>query len=109
MRIVVLHHTESLKMNLKEAQKKLKELTRPKADSSNLSVCDFRSDRAVRIEHEDGSIIFFTHAFALSHEEWYFVFTEHNGYHLYHKEDVILYEYREVKTQSTANFEAERK
>jgi hypothetical protein len=98
-------------MNLKEARKKLKELAgrSPVAGGpSNLSAYNFRPDRIVRVVHGDGSVMFFSHAFALTCEDWYFVLTEHNGYHLYNKEDCEVTGYRAAKIQSVENFEANR-
>lgn len=46
--------------------------------------------KVVAIKHCDGSYLEFHSAHCHRHEskEFYFVFTEHHGYHIYHKDDI---------------------
>jgi len=98
-------------MNLKEAREKLEEFAgrSPVAGGpSNLTAYNFLADRMVKVIHQDGSAMFFSYAFALSYENWYFVLTEHNGYHLYNKDDCEVIGYRGASIQSVEDYEANR-
>lgn len=54
-----------------------------------LTAYDFSGMKMVEIRHEDGSIMYFYSAFAHMVEPNYIVvFTEHNGTHLFHIEDL---------------------
>lgn len=40
----------------------------------------------------DGAHFTYPDAFAAKHDDWYFVFTEHYGFHLFHEEDARVVE-----------------
>lgn len=44
----------------------------------------------VVVAHRDRSLFTYVRAFVHRHEEFYFVFTEHHGPHVYHHEDVKI-------------------
>ena len=70
---------------LREAHKWAKEY------DSNLRADDPRFRKMVRIVMEDGSSFFFDSAFALERSDdtdFYYVFTEHYGFHVYAKDEV---------------------
>lgn len=46
--------------------------------------------KVVTIHHQDGSKLVFRHAFTVTATEHQAVFTEHHGYHVFHREDVVL-------------------
>jgi hypothetical protein len=60
-------------------------------NSHKLLATDFDAHKYVLVEHEDGSRLFFRSAFMIQHEGWLYVFTEHNGYHYFHPEDLSYY------------------
>src|SRR5574337_1797073 len=51
---------------------------------------------AVNISHDDGTSMFLTNALMLRKDEWIFVFTEHNGQHFFHNEDVVVSVYKRL-------------
>jgi len=57
-----------------------------------LLATDPRFRRAVTIQHEDGSILYFNHAFLARIDDWVACFTEHHGVHVYHSDDLYSYE-----------------
>ena len=60
---------------------------------------DFK--HSVLIKHGDGSVLFFNYAFLEEKEGWIFVFTEHHGPHIYHKEDLDgIKQYKHFKKAS---------
>lgn len=50
-------------------------------------------NRLVLVRHEDGSVFFFDNAYSLLYhgvgEDWFIVFTEHHGIHIFGKSDVV--------------------
>lgn len=77
---------------------------------ANLTAYDFHGDRVVTISHEDGTRLVFHCAFLQvyfhpDHQdrcehpgEWILVFTEHHGFHVYHRDDLSSYsEYKRVR------------
>jgi hypothetical protein len=60
-----------------------------------LLATDPRFCGAVRISHEDGSVLFYEYAFTrIFHDgetTWVCVFTEHHGFHIYDLEDLNGY------------------
>lgn len=73
-------------ITLKEVKKKAE------LYDSSLLATDNRFRRAVTIQHQDGSILYFNHAFLMRIEDWVACFTEHHGVHIYHSEDLYSYE-----------------
>ena len=65
-----------------EAKQKALELDK------QLRADDSRFSGSVLLAHQDGSIMFWEYAFCERHDEWWFVFTEHHGNHVYHHEDL---------------------
>ena len=47
----------------------------------------------VFLQHHDGSSLFYTFAFVVRWHDWYLIFTEHHGRHVYHVDDVRHLEY----------------
>jgi len=64
-----------------------------------LTAYDFESNRRVAFRHQDDSYIDFTHAFYLEEDNWYFIYTEHHGFYVYHKEDIKLIRTYVTKTK----------
>jgi len=58
---------------------------------------DKRFNRYVHIVHQDGSTMFFTYAFLVSVNHWLVAFTEHTGFHLFHKDDLEFYSQFETR------------
>lgn len=56
----------------------------------------FDITHAVEVVHEDGSRLLFQSAFAIHEDEYFFVFTEHQGSHFYHQDDATIYTYTRV-------------
>lgn len=54
--------------------------------AAGLQAGDFT--REVTVRHHDGSVLVFEHAFTVTAGDHHAVFTEHNGYHVFHREDV---------------------
>ncbi len=52
---------------------------------SKLHCADFKY--VVKVKHGDGSKFDLKYAFAVKYENWYFVFTEHTGYLMFHEEE----------------------
>jgi hypothetical protein len=67
-------------MNYKEAKEFADEYDK------TITISDLKD--FVYIVHGDFTTALFTNAFAINYNEWYFIFSEHNGYHIYHKEDL---------------------
>ncbi len=42
----------------------------------------------VLVLHEEGTTLFFRHAFYIKYYDWVLVFTEHHGYHVHHESDL---------------------
>lgn len=53
---------------------------------------DPRMRRSARITHEDGSNLYFRHAYMLRHGNWLLVFSEHQGSHHFNINDLSSYE-----------------
>ena len=51
----------------------------------------FQQNECVIIQHNDGSSFIFRCAFMIKRDEYIIVFTEHNGYHIFHKDDLSFY------------------
>lgn len=47
--------------------------------------------KTVHVSHHDGSTLAFHWAFAVASGDYVAVFTEHHGYHLFHREDIKSY------------------
>jgi hypothetical protein len=61
---------------------------RVQLNSKKLTVQDFNSNKGVYIQHQDGSSFIFRYAFYETVDEYLFVYSEHNGYHIFHIEDL---------------------
>lgn len=57
----------------------------------SLRADDPRFHRSVLIVHQDGSSMFFRHAFMVRHRNWLLVFTEHQGSHVFAINDLERY------------------
>lgn len=82
-----------------------------------LLATDKRFRKAVQIIHEEGTTLFFENAFLMKktvkydkgETVWIIIFTEHHGFHIYHKDDLYSYfeyerrfqEPKELKTRCT--------
>jgi len=64
--------------------------------NGKLLATDPRFSRAVKIIHEEGTVLFFDYAFVERHEDWVFIFAEHHGHHVYHESDVQYYQYERI-------------
>lgn len=62
---------------------------------SKLTARDRRFGCCVQVVHEEGTVLFFNCAFALKEGVWYYIFTEHHGFHVYHEEDVLVRQFGE--------------
>lgn len=56
---------------------------------------DTRFNHSVKVIHEDGSVFCINHAFFVVKKPYLICFTEHNGYHFWHRDDLLWYEERE--------------
>jgi hypothetical protein len=54
-----------------------------------LTAYDF-DDTCVLVEHKDGSRLLFAWAFYRDEGDYYYVFTEHQGYHVFCKDEVEI-------------------
>ena len=79
-------------MNYKEIQKKAAEI------DATLGVDnDGYFHRVIHVVHRDGSSMILVHAHVQKHEMWYMVFSEHNGWHVFHEDDIeFLNQYEHV-------------
>ena len=70
----------------KEARKKAKDIAK------RLRATDPRLDGSVSVSHDDGSFFLFRNAFAqrIADSDWFMVFTEHHGFHIFHESDAEL-------------------
>jgi hypothetical protein len=57
-----------------------------------LTAYDF-GNGVVLVEHDDGSRFFLTHAILFKEDNWWIVFTEHHGIHIFHDEDCTVRTY----------------
>lgn len=79
----------------KEAKEKAKQY------DSSLRAGDPRFNRSVKVVSEDCKIVcHYDNAFALKDECWYYVFTEHNGYQVFHEEDHHIFQYQRLAIDS---------
>lgn len=65
---------------------------------------DPRFQRAVKVIHEDGSILTLENAFVEEYKNYYIVFSEHNDLHIFDKDDVYAvkqYEWCEIEEMET--------
>lgn len=51
---------------------------------------------AVHIIEESGSVLFLESAIAELVEDWWFIYSEHNGNFVFHAEDASVYTYKRV-------------
>ena len=73
-----------------EAYKKAEEIDKTiRADDPRLS-------GAVKIIHEEGSLLFLDGAFSEECGDWYFIFSEHHGFFVYNKDDVNIFNYKRI-------------
>lgn len=56
-----------------------------------LTAADFKWQHRVYIEHEDGTILDFNYALLRQENDWFYIFTEHHGSFVFHKDDVAYY------------------
>jgi hypothetical protein len=56
-----------------------------------LDAYDFQN-RYVKVEHDDGSRFLFNYAFVRKDGHYLMVFTEHQGYHVFHEDEVTIEE-----------------
>jgi len=59
---------------------------------------DQRFNHSVKVIHEDGSVFCINHAFFVVKKPYLVCFTEHNGCHFWHKDDLLWYEERKSCT-----------
>lgn len=57
---------------------------------------DERFRNSVKINHEEGTMLFFDGAFSEKYDDYYFVFTEHHGFYVYHEDDVSIRNYKRI-------------
>jgi len=72
-------------------------LDRAKIFDKGLTAYDFTWGNHVLVVHDDGTRLDFNFAFYMKENDWYYIFTEHHGCHVYHEEDVVTvhsYEYQ---------------
>jgi hypothetical protein len=60
---------------------------RATAIDKNLRADDQRLSRTVLVVHEEGTVLLFRYAFVAKDDNWYYIFTEHHGTHVYHQSD----------------------
>lgn len=53
-------------------------------------------DYTVKVVHQDGTLLVYESAFAREWFGYYLIFTEHNGYHWFHKDEVTVNQYTET-------------
>ena len=87
-----------------QAEQKMKELVGSGPRDTKLTTHDFHG-QTVKVKHDDGTFMFFESAFALRWKDWYFVFTEHNGYHLFNKEECQVIQYQSKNIEHAEEFE----
>lgn len=51
-----------------------------------------------KVNHWDGTTLLFTHTIIEDTEQFLYVWTEHNGFHVWNKEDIIDFEHKQWKT-----------
>lgn len=69
----------------------------------DLRADDPRFRRSVYLLHEEGTTFLWRYAFALLFEEWYVIFTEHHGTHVYHESDLAgLLQFEDVAIEAGA-------
>lgn len=56
----------------------------------SLKATDKRLQGYVHLVHQDGSTFYWASAFLLTTGDFWVIFTEHHGFHVYHKDDVLL-------------------
>jgi len=61
-----------------------------KEEDDRLKATDFHWGHYVMVEHEEGSQFIFNYAFAKEREEFWVVFSEHQGYHIFAKDEVVI-------------------
>lgn len=71
-------------MNYAEAKKKAAQINK------TLSANNF--NHIAHVVHTDGSVMLLTHAYVDAIENWWLIFTEHNGWHVFEMDDVRLLE-----------------
>lgn len=76
---------------LKEQYEKAKEI------DSKIRADDDRFNGAVHIIDEDeGTVLFYERAFAEKHSDWWYIFTEHHGLHVYDDDEVQVRMYKRI-------------
>jgi hypothetical protein len=63
------------------------------ARDSQLTADQFEHYKRVMVHHDDGSFFNLHYAFAEKHDKWWFVFSEHNGAHFFHEDEVHVHQY----------------
>jgi hypothetical protein len=67
---------------------------------SKLRADDLRFRHSVVLLHEEGTFYHFRSAFILIHGEFIMVFSEHQGYHVFSENELVLhYQYKDVKIE----------
>jgi len=82
-------------MKVIDAHKLAKEI------NDKLRADDCRFNCAVKLLHGDGTVMFLEYAFVEKHDDWVFIFSEHNGYHIYHSSDLTWVQYKETDRGGT--------
>lgn len=78
-------------MNAKEAKEKIEKINK------KLKSTDKRFKNSISITNVyDNSFMFFNNGFAEKHDEWWFVFTEHHGFHLYCDDEIKIVQYKRI-------------
>jgi len=75
-------------LNYKEA------LAKAESYDAKLRADDCRFNQCVQIISQDcATVLFYDNAFVMKDDEWYYIFTEHYGRHVFHQEDVKIRHY----------------
>ena len=68
------------------------------AVDKDLRADDPRFRHTVYLVHEEGTSMLWRYAFAVKVEEWYLIFTEHHGTHVYSEQDLSgICQFRDVE------------
>jgi len=77
-------------VDIKKMNKSAKEI------ADKLSAADKRFRNSVALSFDEGSFQFINNAFAAKQEEYWFIFTEHFGYFVFHESDVDVATYKRI-------------
>ena len=60
-----------------------------KIDSTLRADDKTKFNKIVHVVHEDGSTFILMYSHVEEHDNWYIVFSEHNGWHVFHKDETV--------------------